>query len=68
MLRRGSSKEFEDSAGNALLDAINRGKVHLGKFILDAAGDDVNSLVNYCDFHGKTPLMRSVYIEVIIFI
>jgi len=49
------------AGGSALLDAINRGKVHLAKFILDAGEYDV---VNTRDFNGKTPLIRAVYIKV----
>ena len=49
------------AGGSALLDAINRGKVHLAKFILDAGECDV---VNTRDFKGKTPLIRACYIKV----
>jgi len=49
------------AGGSALLDAINKGKVHLAKFILDAGEYDV---VNTRDFNGKTPLIRAVYIKV----
>ena len=49
------------TGGSALLDAINRGKVHLAKFILDAGEYDV---VNTRDFKGKTPLIRACYIKV----
>ena len=49
------------AGGSALLDAINRGKVHLAKFILDAGESDV---VNTRDFKGKTPLIRACYIKV----
>ena len=50
------------AGGSALLDAVNRGKVHLAKFILDAAGED--DVVNTRDFKGKTPLIRACYIRV----
>ena len=49
------------AGGSALLDAINRGKVHLAKFLLEA--DDSNA-VNTRDFKGKTPLIRACYIKV----
>jgi len=49
------------AGGSALLDAINRGKVHLAKFILDAGELDI---VNTRDFKGKTPLIRTCYIQV----
>jgi hypothetical protein len=49
------------AGGSALLDAINRGKVHLAKFILDAGELDI---VNTRDFKGKTPLIRACYIKV----
>lgn len=49
------------AGGSAVLDAINRGKVHLAKFILDAGEQDV---VNTRDFKGKTPLIRACYIKV----
>ena len=50
------------AGGSALLDAVNRGKVHLAKFILDAAGED--DVVNTKDFKGKTSLIRACYIRV----
>jgi len=53
------------AAGSALLDAVNKGKVHLAKFILEAADCDV---VNTRDFNGKTSLMRACYIQVSLFI
>lgn len=49
------------AGGSALLDAINRGKVHLAKFILDAGESNV---VNTRDFKGKTSLIRACYIKV----
>jgi hypothetical protein len=49
------------AGGSALLDAINRGKVHLAKFILDAGEYGV---ANTKDFKGKTPLIRACYIRV----
>ena len=49
------------AGGSALLDAVNKGKVHLAKFILDAGEDDI---VNTRDFKGKTPLIRACYIKV----
>ena len=49
------------AGGSALLDAINRGKVHLAKFILDAGE---LGTVNTRDFKGKTPLIRACYIKV----
>lgn len=49
------------AGGSALLDAINRGKVHLAKFILDAGE---YGIANTKDFKGKTPLIRSCYIRV----
>ena len=49
------------AGGSALLDAINRGKVHLAKFILDAGEYDA---ANVRDFKGKTPLIRACYIRV----
>ena len=49
------------AGGSALLDAINRGKVHLAKFILDAGE---MGTVNTRDFKGKTPLIRACYIKV----
>jgi len=49
------------AGGSALLDAINKGKVHLAKFILDAGECDT---VNTRDFKGKTPLIRACYIKV----
>ncbi|XP_064623158.1 ankyrin repeat domain-containing protein 63-like [Lineus longissimus] len=60
MSRRGTNPEPEASGGSALLDAINRNKIHLAKFILDAVDHEV---VNCKDFKGKTPLIRSVYIK-----
>ena len=58
---RGQIMEGIDTGGPALLDAILRGKIHLAKFILEAMD---NSLVNYRDFKGKTPLMRACAIKV----
>jgi len=49
------------AGGSALLDAINRSKVHLAKFILDAGE---LGIVNTRDFKGKTPLIRACYIKV----
>jgi len=49
------------AGGSALLDAVNRGKVHLAKFILDAGE---MGIVNTRDFKGKTPLIRACYIKV----
>ena len=49
------------AGGSALLDAVNRGKVHLAKFILDAGESNV---VNTRDFKGKTSLIRACYIKV----
>jgi len=49
------------AGGSALLDAIDRGKVHLAKFILDAGEYDI---INTKDFKGKTPLIRACYIKV----
>ena len=49
------------AGGSALLDAINRGKIHLAKFILDASDP---STVNTKDFKGKTPLIRACYLIV----
>ena len=49
------------AGGSALLDAINKGKVHLAKFILDAGEYNI---VNTKDFKGKTPLIRACYIKV----
>jgi len=49
------------AGGSALLDAVNRGKVHLAKFILDAGEIGI---VNTRDFKGKTPLIRACYIKV----
>ena len=49
------------AGGSELLDAINKGKVHLAKFILEAGDYDV---VNTRDFNGKTPLIRACYIQV----
>lgn len=43
------------------MDAINKGKIHLAKFILDAGEYDI---VNTRDFKGKTPLIRACYIKV----
>ena len=58
------SANFAESAGSALLDAINRNKVHLAKFILDAIDEDLAAVVNFRDFKGKSPLIRSVYLPV----
>ncbi|XP_074662945.1 uncharacterized protein LOC141915347 [Tubulanus polymorphus] len=50
-------------AGSNLLDAINRGKVHLAKFILDAVAPDDYEVVNTRDFKGKSPIIRCCYIK-----
>jgi len=60
MRRRNQSQNLA-AGGSALLDAVNKGKVHLAKFILDAADCDV---VNTRDFNGKTPIIRACYIKV----
>lgn len=60
----GREDPYGESAGSALLDAINRSKVHLARFILDANDEDTLTVVNTRDFKGKTPLIRSVYITV----
>ena len=49
------------AGGSALLDAVNKGKTHLAKFILDAGEYDI---VNTRDFKGKTPLIRASYLKV----
>ncbi|CAH1791802.1 unnamed protein product [Owenia fusiformis] len=48
------------SGGSALLDAINKGKVHLARFVLDASEHNV---VNTRDIKGKTALMRVCYVK-----
>ncbi|ESO07914.1 hypothetical protein HELRODRAFT_169618 [Helobdella robusta] len=49
------------AGGSALFDAVNRGQVHLAKFLLDAAVSP--DVVNMRDFNGKTPLIRCCYVK-----
>ena len=51
------------TGGPALIDAINRAKLHLAKFILQAV-DKNSQIIEYKDFKGKTALIRATYIKV----